>query len=148
MTIRFLLLALLLLPLAGCPGDDDDSADDDDSSRDDDDAVDDDDAADDDDADEPGPPELEDLNAALRDNVDIEACFQAARDAGVDLEDLVLLNLVIEPTGVVSSARVTTAAHTGTDLDTCVSTVALALTFEPWTGNAVTVNYQFFPNAE
>jgi hypothetical protein len=99
---------------------------------------------DDDGTEPPGPGEVDGL---LRNNGEIEACFQAARDAGVVLETVIRLSLVIEPDGTVSSARITTAAHTGTELDTCISTIVLELTFTPWDGNAVTLNYLFLPNA-
>ena len=140
-------LIFVALSIAACPGDDDDSAGDDDSAVDDDDVTDDDDddAADDDD--DAGPPGIDELNAALRDNPDIQACFQTARDAGVELANLILLSLVIEPDGTVSSAGINTPAHAGTDLDGCISGVAIGLTFTPWDGDSVTLNYSFFPNA-
>ena len=140
-----MLFAALLF--AACPGDDDDSGSDYAAVNDDDASSDDDDAVDDDDADEAGPPALEDLNTALRDNEAVQACFQTARDEGVVLEDLISLNLVVEPDGSVSSARITTPSHADTDLDTCISSIAVSLIFDPWVGDAVTLNYQFFPNA-
>lgn len=76
----------------------------------------------------------------------VKRCARGERDRGRDVPDTLPLKFTVNPDGSVTRARVNSSDWAGSSLDQCISREVNKLSFPPWEGDRVKINYTLNTN--
>ena len=85
---------------------------------------------------------MEALDLMLRNNLEVKKCFFTYMQAEGALPPRVDVRFQLETDGSVSSANITQAKYAGTDLDRCLRSAVMGITFPP-TSRSSKITYPF-----
>ena len=86
------------------------------------------------------------IGTIVGNNAAVKRCARGERDRGRDVPDSLPIMFTMNPDGSVTRARVNSSDWAGSTLDQCISREVNKLTFPPWDGERVKINYTLNTN--
>jgi hypothetical protein len=83
------------------------------------------------------------VETMVRNNKRIKRCWMEEKQRSGNLPSRVDVKFNVQPSGAVSSARITTRKYQGTDFDVCLGAAFRSITFPPFDGEPLTLKYSF-----